>query len=630
MENELPLPLRKKRLVTGMLIILLIAAVSGTAFLLNFFQGLQLRLTDLLFRPASLDGGARVRDDIAIIAIDDESLGQLGNLLNWPRSYHARLIDILSAAGARVIAFDLLFIEPAPGDEEMAASMAKAGNVILPVANTKMVERSALSGEAPLFMDFLRPVPALGQAAAAFGHANILPDPDGIVRRLPLVITNGDYPEPSLSLTVIARYLRRPQTIEAPVYHNSLTVAGRSIPIDGANNMVINYLSGSDPLRFETFSYADVLNGKSSPAVFNDKVVIIGVTAMGLGDTFWTPMGHLTNGVELHAYAMHTILDGNFLRPVTPLLNIAIIFLLAVVAGVPVLWLRPLQAVTVAFMACVLYFVIAFTLFDYGLLFNMLYPPMAAAGTFVGINLYRVTTERADREEITRTFGRYVPAPVMDKILRNLGTGGLRAGGEQHEATVAFADIRGFTSIAEKLPSAELMQALNIYLSAIIEAVLKYDGIINKFGGDSVMAIWNVPVDCEGHALLAVRAALRAQRAIRLLREENTYLPKMEFGISVNTGEVIAGNIGSRDRLEYSVIGDAVNYAARLADAVPGGKVWIGENTYRQTAEGITATPLQSFKVKGKSEPIMAYEVNGLRESRVEDIEKSPKIPEGE
>jgi len=239
----------------------------------------------------------------------------------------------------------------------------------------------------------------------------------------------------------------------------------------------------------------------------------------------------------------------------------------------------------------------------------MLYPPLAIIGTFVGVNLYNVTSERSEKREITKTFGRYISPSVVDKILAALGEGELKLGGKEHEVTVAFADVRGFTSISEKMQPEELVKALNIYLSIVIKAVLKYDGVINKFGGDSVMAIWNVPVKCEGHALLATKAVVSTQHAIRELQEKETTLPNMEFGIGVNTGKAVAGNMGSEDRLEYSVLGDAVNTAARLASATPGGKVWIGANTFAWVKDYITAKPLEPLSVKGKHEPIQAYEV---------------------
>ncbi len=209
----------------------------------------------------------------------------------------------------------------------------------------------------------------------------------------------------------------------------------------------------------------------------------------------------------------------------------------------------------------------------------------------------------------------------MDKILAAAGKGELKLGGEEHEVTVAFADVRNFTSISEEIQPEELVRALNTYLSIIINAVLKYDGVINKFGGDSIMAVWNVPIESEGHALLAIKAAVYAQRAIKEMQEKETTLPKMEFGIGMNTGQAVAGSMGSEDRLEYSVIGDAVNTAARLAGATPGGKVWIGINTFSEAKDYIMAKPLDALVVKGKREPVEAYEVVGIQNWPIDDGE---------
>jgi adenylate cyclase len=208
---------------------------------------------------------------------------------------------------------------------------------------------------------------------------------------------------------------------------------------------------------------------------------------------------------------------------------------------------------------------------------------------------------------------------VVDKIMATVREGELELGGREYEVTVAFADVRGFTSIAENIPPEELVTILNVYLSAVIEAVLNYGGIINKFGGDSVMAIWNAPVECEGHALLAVKAAVSAQSAISELKEKGKTIAKMEFGIGINTGKAVAGIMGSEDRLEYSVVGDTVNTAARLAGSAPGGKVWIGNGTFAEVEGQILAKPLKPLVVRGKREPIQAYEVLDINSNKSDE-----------
>jgi len=519
----------------------------------------------------------------------------------------------LAEAKARVIVFDILFSEPASGDEELATSIRHAGNVILPVVYTPTVNNPTVTQGTIRSGGFLRPLEAFEEGATALGHANVVPDADGVVRKLPITLGKGDNYTPALALAAVAEYLRRPEVTESPIEGNVLPFAGRLIPISGNNEMLINYVGSpkgtGGTASFQTVSFVDVLNGEINPTLFQDKMVIVGATATGLGDTVWTPVGRMMNGVEVHASAYHTILSGNFLKSAPSSVTIASILVLALLCGLAVLRLSVRWATFSTLFLGIVYFLTALSFFDNGMVLNMLYPLLTIAGTFVGLNLYNFTSERSEKREITKTFGRYVSSPVVDKILAALGEGELKLGGEEHEVTVAFADVRGFTSLSEKIPPEELFRALNIYLSVIIKAVLKYGGMINKFGGDSVMAIWNVPMDSEGHALLATKASVSAQRAVRELQARETALPKMEFGVGINTGKAMAGNTGSEDRLEYSVIGDAVNTSARLASATPGGKVWISVSTFKQVEGYITAKQLDPIAAKGKRELVKAYEV---------------------
>jgi adenylate cyclase len=418
--------------------------------------------------------------------------------------------------------------------------------------------------------------------------------------------------EPALSLAAAAGYLRRPQQFEAPV-DDKLPFAGRMIPVNARGEMLVNYLASPQRaggiVNFSTVSFSDVLNQEVDPALFRDKVVLIGATASGMGDTFLTPMGVMKSGVELHAIALHTILEANFLQLVPPAITIMLIIVLVLVCGVAVLYFKVLMAALVTVLLVAAYFLSAFFLFDRGMVLNMTYPPLAIAGTFMGVNLYQVISERSEKRVITETFGRYLSPQVVEKILDSLRSGELELGGSEHDVTVAFADVRGFTSISEKTPPAALVTALNTYLSAVIDAVIEQGGMVNKFGGDSVMAVWNAPVASPEHALLAIKAAINAQNAVSALRMDDRSLAGMEFGIGINSGRALAGNMGSQDRLEYSVVGDTVNTAARLADAAPGGRVWIGADTFALVEEHIVATPLPPLTLRGKSQPVQAYEV---------------------
>jgi adenylate cyclase len=600
------------------------AAALGIAFCLishfSLLHGIQLQISDNLFKAANLNPGADPTEDIVIVGIDDKSLDKLGQFSSWPRSYHAQIVNILAKSGARVIVFDVLFSEPSPDDEELAASIRNAGNVILPFVHPVQTHKSTAIGQTIAPEEAIRPLEVFEEGAIAVGHAVMFPDEDGIVRRLPLIIPGDDLYEPSLALTTIARYLRRSQDIGSPIRDNSLPFAGRAIPLDDSGNMLINYTDdAASPLNFNTVSYVDALREAGSSAGFQDKIVVIGVTATGLGDTFWTPMGRVMNGVDLHAAAMQTILSGNFLRPAPSIVAIVSILVLVILCGLAVLRLRVVWATLSAGFLCIIYFLTAFFLFDNGIIINMLHPPVAVVGTFAGMNIYNVIYERSEKMEITKIFGRYMSPPVVDKIIKALRGDELDLSGETQEITVLFVDVRHFTSISENIRSEAVVNTLNSYLNIIIETVLKYGGMISNFGGDSIMAIWNTPIKSEEHALLATKAAFHAQRAIGNLQKEKETLLVMEFGISVNTGEAVAGNMGSRDHLVYSVIGDAVNIASRLVTATPGGRVWIGADTYAKVKEHVTAKHLDSLSVKGRHEPVQAYEVLDIQDFQTVD-----------
>jgi len=607
---------RRRRFLVGLAVAVSIGVVFCLAFCLNLLYSMQQRSSDFLFRAANLYQETEPPEKITVVGIDDKSLDQLGHFPLWPRSHYAQLIDTLAEAKARVVVFDILFSEPSSGDEELATSIRNAGNVILPTMYTSTMLSSTVTQQIAQSRSLIKPLEILQAGAAAQGYANVTPDADGTVRRLSIATGNVDGYEPALALAAVAKYLRRPEVIESPIKDNVLPFAGRLIPINDNNEMLINYISSPQRtggiVNFETVSFVDVINGEVAPTLFQDKMVIIGATASGLGDTFWTPMGRMMHGVEIHASAIHTILSGNFLKPAPSIVTIVSILVLALLCGLAVLRLRVLWATSSAVSLCLAYFLVAFSLFDHGVVLNMLYPPLATLGVFVGLNVYNVTSERSEKREITKTFGRYISPQVADRILAALDEGKLKLGGEAHEVSVAFADVRGFTSISEKMQPEELVRVLNTYLSLVVKAVLKYEGMINKFGGDSITAIWNVPTECEGHGLLAIKAALEAQHSINELQKEAT-LPKMDFGIGINTGKAVAGNIGSEDRLEYSVIGDAVNVAARLASTAPGSKVWIGANTFELVKDYITAKPLRPLAMKGKRKPVTAYEVVGVK-----------------
>jgi len=232
---------------------------------------------------------------------------------------------------------------------------------------------------------------------------------------------------------------------------------------------------------------------------------------------------------------------------------------------------------------------------------------------YVASVLCVVVIEQADKRLIKNLFGRYVSPQVATQILEMADAGKLELGGERRTVSVFFADIRGFTRISEQASPEEIVDMLNIYLSIAIERVLENSGMVNKFAGDNIMGVWNAPQSQPEHARLAVKAAWEAQQAIVQRQQEDASMPRVQFGIGINTGEAVAGNVGSAGRSEYTVIGDAVNLASRICSATPGGEVWIGHETYMKIKDYFEVEELELQSFKGKVDPVVVYKVTGLR-----------------
>jgi len=312
-------------------------------------------------------------------------------------------------------------------------------------------------------------------------------------------------------------------------------------------------------------------------------------------------------GVYIQSAAMDNILRSQFLTEAGTITNALIMLLLVAVVSLtlPRLRLKWGGLVVVAFL--VVYLGVSFVAFDRGQILNLVYPPMLLALTLVGSIVTMIVFEQSDKRFVKDLFGRYVSPQVANQIVSLADAGNLQLGGEQREATVMFADIRGFTRLSEKMAPAEIVSMLNTHLSIVIDKVLKNSGMINKFAGDSIMAVWNAPQVQDEHARLATRAAWEIQQAVTELQERDASLPRVQFGIGINTGPVVAGNVGSSGRTEYTVIGDAVNLASRICSATPGTEIWIGPETYRQTKECTETLTLEPQTFKGKAEPVAVY-----------------------
>ena len=591
---------RSRRLFHTVIIIVVGCLFSLIAIYIRPFTSINSWLSDQLFlsEPPT--------PNVVIVGIDDASLEKYGKWSEWPRTLHASAIRNLTDAGARVIAFDILFADESRDDARLAAAMMDNGNVILPVAG---VEPISPYGAPVVYFEMLWPTETLEKASCSNGHANIVPDRNGVVRRLPLVIMDNSGKEyPAMSLSVLHALFVKELPDEYLIEGDRLMLLDRAIPLDESYSLRINYTSLEQ--SYTQLSYKDVIEGTFDPSLVQYKIVLIGMTATGDLDTWFTPVSPAkVPGVWIHANTIDTILRERYLFDPGLLNNLLVMLALTFIAAIalPRLNLRHGILLTVVLIAGFL--VGVFYAFDNGFLFEILYPVLLLPLLFLTAVLCMVLHEQSDKRMITNLFGRYVSSQVASEILALTDSGKLSLGGEQRTVTVLFADIRGFTHMSESMSPGEVVAMLNVYLGILIDKVLEYDGMVNKFAGDCIMAVWNAPKTQREHAFLAVKAAYESQQLITTRQEKDESLPPVKFGIGINTGDAVAGSLGSTGRAEYTVIGDSVNLASRICSGTPGGEIWIGPETFRQIADRIEYEELEPQTFKGKTETVVVYRV---------------------
>jgi adenylate cyclase len=405
---------------------------------------------------------------------------------------------------------------------------------------------------------------------------------------------------------------------EYPLENGAVNLLLRDIPVDTSYYLRINF---SADFRIRPYiPYGDIISGDFDPSLVNNKIVLIGMTATGEPDTWAIPTAASNvPGVFIHAGAMDTILTERFLIETGPVVTLMIMLLLIAITAFALprcgtwYWTDIAKGAGITIGLFIAYLIGGFFAFDRGYILCLFYPLLLLPVLYVSNIIYMVISEQSDKRFVKELFGRYISPQIAREIVNRADTGELQLGGEQREVSILFADIRNFTQISEQLSPEAVVKMLNTYLSAVTDAVVQYDGIVNKFAGDNIMAVWNAPQSQPEHALSAIQAAWEAQQRIAELQRNDDQGILVQFGIGINTGITLAGNIGSAGRTEYTVIGDSVNVASRICSSAPGGEVWIGADTYNQAKDCIEIEKLEAQVLKGKSAPIEIYRVTGVR-----------------
>lgn len=536
---------------------------------------------------------------IVVVAIDEPTFAEVGLQWPWPRSLHAELIGAIAHAGARTIVLDLLFDTPgrSPDDDRaLVEAVGAARNVVL-ATDLGVVEDRGYS-----VTQWADPFPALAAAAAGLGVVRLPFDPEGVLRRAPLVVE--DRPTLSAAAVMHARGLRAPADAGTPrlVWFNGPPRRGI---------LTVSYYQALDPGRM------------LPPGIFRDKIVLVGRSLAAppideMTDHFRTPQALRMAGVEVHATIVDALLRGRFVAdPFGALVPIVLLSLgVALFAAIVLFRAGPLLALVLLASTALL-----LAAAGYGLLAGarmrvpVLTPVVALAGVYAAGASYRFALVSRERRLIKRAFQHYVAPAIVEIMLRDPAR--LRLGGEQYEVTVLFSDIEGFTALAETLTPGDLQRRLSGYFKEMLEQVLAERGTLDKLIGDAIMAYFGCPVADPDHAAQACRAALAMQRRmIDLNRAWGAQgLRGLRTRIGINTGPVIAGNMGTDTIFNFTVLGDCVNLASRLegVNKEYGSLTIVSEDTWSRVRAEFEARELDWIRVKGKQQPVAIYELAARR-----------------
>jgi adenylate cyclase len=617
--------------------------------------------------------GASPDPNVIIVGIDDQSLKDIGRY-PVPRDVYAKVLNVLQQDGASVVAFDIGFpdqrdrVTDGVFAKALAASkipvvLGYAGDNLVPGAG-RMIQclgnqPSPCAGgvdEIPLRMFRCADASSDPNAPCKQPYPNVIlastdvkPDSDGVLRRIPMFVqpacmAGGGCSESVINTLGFAAY--RAWLIQGVIgpdlqRSNGEATFGNTwkqpLQVDGSGAALINYFGppGNYKAGGRYVSLGDVYAGRVAPDKIKGNIIVVGAyyltsfndsvlatTSAGAGGGTGAAMA----GVEMHANVAQMFTPSNpgsypkFLAPEPPLVVLLVILVLGVltalaVARVPVLW--GLLAAGVALIA----FTVGMAILsdNAGVVPDLFHPWLAIALTYSGVTAYRFLYEDREKRKVTRLFGQFLKPEIVAELARNrIGVEAIMRGGERRDLTLLFADIRGFTSMSERMAAPDVTEVVQMYLDHLSGIIFTWDGTVDKYVGDEIVAFWNAPRKHENHALLALRCAYdlvnRAPELEQRLLAKG--LPPVRWGIGINTGTAVVGMMGSRSRIQYTALGDTVNTAARFCAHAPGFYVLIGQLTYEMCKDYIAVDLVPGVQLKGKSaETFRIYQVTAIRET---------------
>lgn len=634
---------------------LALVALILTGFFLNVFEPFERRLLDLRF--TWFNQNLPVSEDIVFVDFDDQSLESLSEQVGgwpWPRGsvVATYMLDYIMAGNPKLLLFDVIYSTyspKAPGTDipeedwiMLEASMAYPNvshAVLFQDRNlderTQMFEAAAANFaiplddsrsevELPVFDSFLAPYEPLRDYASLLHAVNHMEDADGISRRNQMVVEYGDVYYPGLATRALDAYLS-PESYAIQGRELVMTLADGSekrVPLTADGDYLLNFYPDND--KFEAYPADNIIvsaqrylaNDGSEiwvpPETFEDKIVVIGASALGLKDVKITPMGKNIAGPYLHITAISNILLDQYLRQVPRWLSAVIMSVIIVLVVLSTLYmpegvLRNVVGVLVV-VAVIAIGALAFR--EAGVIVQLAATLIAALVSYFGALIYLSLTEAAEKNQISNVMSKYLAPSVMTEVLDNYDEL-IGEVGESREIAILFSDIRGFTTISENYSAEKVVDLLNQYLEGMIQVVFDNRGTLDKIIGDAIMAFWGAPNPEEQKVHLAVRTALQMIDRLGAVNSqfEEQGDAALRIGVGVHTGEMIVGNIGSDQRLDYTAIGDNVNLGSRIEGLTKYYKVPIlaSEPTYEATKDDFAYVYLDTVAVKGRTQGIGMY-----------------------
>ncbi|OLD91977.1 MAG: hypothetical protein AUG84_02595, partial [Chloroflexi bacterium 13_1_20CM_4_66_7] len=599
---------------------------------------------------------------VVIVGIDDSSVQTLKQY-PLPRRYYAQALENLQKAGAMVVAYDIGFTDPSGDDDKTLAAAFAASKVPVVLAyangdaqvvNGKVVQQGL--DQIPLRSLRCADANADSNAACTSPYPNVvlastdlILDQDGVLRRIPLSVQPACFLKTTCSTAALDTFgfaAYRPfqlgqdfQTGPDLSVSNGTATFGQawSTPVDGSGSILVNFSGppGNFEINHHYLSFDKVVSGNFDADQVKDKIVMIGAYGLtgvhdeqlvttSFGGNQTLPMA----GVEIHANVVQMLLNAvsnsitrsRFVNAEPPWVLLVLLLLLGLATGVGVARVTVLWGLLGA--------VGALVLFTFGMsalaTFNnwvpdLFHPWLAIALTYSGVTAYRFLYENREKRKVTALFGHYLKPEIVDQLAKTRGgVDDILRGGERRDISLFFVDIRGFTSMSESMAASDVTEVVQMYLDHLSGIIFTWDGTIDKYVGDEIMAFWNAPRQQEDHALLAIRCAYDCINRAHELQERLLAkgLPPIRYGIGINTGPAVVGNMGSRSRLQYTALGDTVNTAARFCAHAPAFQVLIGQQTYEMCRDYIAVDLVPGVQLKGKSaETFRIYDVTAIRQT---------------